>query len=207
MVSGFYGKKIGMTQLFSGNKVIPATVIDVSLWYVVDVKTEARDGYHAIQVGKIKKRYEKEQFSPSWIAKKKDYFTFVREIRLENPVENVEVGKLVDFYNNLSEGDSLRVTGTTKGCGFAGVVRRHNFAGGSASHGNRMGRRPGSLGFMTKSGRVIKGKKMPGHMGNKQRTMQNLKLVKVLKDDNAIVVKGSIPGKAGSLVFVRKEVA
>lgn len=204
MVGGFWGKKVGMTQLFSDNKVVPATVIDVSAWYVTDVKTQERDGYSAVQVGQVKKRYANEQFSSAWLKDKGAYFSFVREIRVPEAIEGVEVGKPADFAFAFNEGELVHVTGITKGCGFAGVVKRHNYSGAKGSHGNTMGKKPGSIGFMTKSGRVIKGKALPGHMGVKKRTMQNLEVVKVLKDDNAIVVKGSIPGKAGSLVFVRK---
>ncbi len=204
MVGGFWGKKIGMTQLFSGNKVVPATVIDISSWYITDIKTQERDGYLAVQVGKVKKRYDKEQFSPAWLKEKRAYFSFVREIPLKEPVEGLEIGKLADFYMLFNEGDSVDVSGVTKGAGFAGVVRRWNFAGGRGSHGCTMGKTPGSVGGLTRSGKVIKGKKFPGHMGVKKRTMQGLEVVKVLKDDNAIVIKGSVPGKAGSLVFVRK---
>jgi len=204
MIGGFWGKKIGMTQLFSGNKVVPATVIDVSAWYVTDIKTHERDGYNAVQVGKVKKRHETEQFSPAWLKDKRAYFSLVREIRVSQPVENIEIGSFADFYSLFNEGDLVSVTGVTKGCGFAGVVRRHNFAGGRGSHGCMMGNRPGSIGNLTKSGRVLKGKKLPGHMGVDKRTMQNLEVVKVLKEQNAFVVKGSVPGKAGSFVFVRK---
>lgn len=204
MVAGFWGKKIGMTQFFSDNKVVPATVIDVSAWYVTDVKTQERDGYDAVQVGKVRKRHETEQFSPAWLKNKRAYFGFVREIRLSQAAEGLVVGNVVDFANSFNAGDVVHVSGVTKGCGFAGVMRRHGFAGGRGSHGSKMGRRPGSIGHTRTSGRVIKGKKLPGHMGVKNRTMQNLEVVEVLKDKNAVVVRGSIPGKAGSLVFVRK---
>ena len=204
MVSGFWGKKIGMTQLFSGNKVVPATVIDISSWYITDVKTQDRDGYLAVQVGKVKKRYEKEEFSPTWLKNKRVYFTFIREIPMKESVEGLEVGKVANFHALFNEGDTVDVSGVTKGNGFAGVVRRWNFAGGRGSHGCTQGRTPGAVGGLTRSGKVVKGKKFPGHMGVKKRTMQGLEVVKVLKDDNAIVIKGSIPGKAGSLVFVRK---
>lgn len=204
MVGGFWGKKIGMTQLFSGNKVVPATVIDISSWYVTDIKTQERDGYHAVQVGKVKKRYDKEQFSPEWLKNKRAYFTFVREIPVQASVDGLEIGKVADFYSLFNEGDAVDVSGITKGAGFAGVMRRHNYTGGRGSHGCMLGRNPGAIGGLTRSGKVIKGKGLPGHMGVKKRTMQNLEVVKILKDDNAIVIKGSIPGKAGSLVFVRK---
>jgi large subunit ribosomal protein L3 len=204
MVGGFWGRKIGMTQLFSGNKVVPATVIDISSWYVTDIKTQERDGYHAVQVGKVKKRYGTEEFSLAWLKDKKVYFSFVREIPLQKPAEGLEIGKQADFYTLFNEGDAVDVSGITKGNGFAGVVRRYNYKGGRGSHGCTQGRTPGAIGGLTRSGKVIKGKGLPGHMGVKKRTMQGLEVVKVLKDDNAIVIKGSIPGKAGSLVFVRR---
>ena len=134
---------------------------------------------------------------------KKQFFLTVREIRCTEPVQDVQVGSEVNFHENFEEGSFVDVAGISKGCGFAGVMRRHNFSGGRGSHGDTMGRNTGSIGFMCACGKVIKGKKMPGHMGVTRHTIENLKLVKVEKDSKAILVKGSIPGKAGSMVFVR----
>lgn len=206
MTQGFFGKKLGMTQVFSGNKVVPVTVIDVAHWQVVGLKTEERDGYVAVVVGRVRKRFEGQAFNAEWLKKLKDHFVVVKEIRCNTLPENVEVGSSVTFYEQFQEGGYVDVVGTTKGCGFAGVVRRHNFAGGRSSHGSMMGKRPGSIGFMRARGRVIKGKKLPGHMGVNRRTIQNLQIVKVEKDARVVLVKGSVPGKAGSVVFVQSGV-
>lgn len=204
MVHGFWGKKLGMTQFFTDNKVIPATIIDVSSWFITDIKTKERDGYCSVQVGRVRSRFEQETFSEQWLKDKKKFFLFVREIPVTQLPENLVIGAQADFYNLFAVGDTIHVTGITKGCGFAGVVRRHGYAGGRASHGSMMGDRPGSIGFIGKSGKVIKGKTLPGHMGVDKVTMRNLQMVKILEDKRAVAVKGSIPGKAGSLVFVRK---
>jgi len=203
MIKGFWGKKIGMTQVFTGNKAIPVTVIDVSRWFITDIKTQERDGYQAVQVARVRKRYEGNDFNADWLKSKKQFFLTVREIRCTEPVQDVQVGSEVNFHENFEEGSFVDVAGISKGCGFAGVMRRHNFSGGRGSHGDTMGRNTGSIGFMCACGKVIKGKKMPGHMGVTRHTIENLKLVKVEKDSKAILVKGSIPGKAGSMVFVR----
>jgi len=211
MVTGLWGRKIGMTQVFSSeNAVVPVTAVDVSGWIVTNIRTSERDGYSAVQVGCIKARYEEKKFDKSWLKKPKEYFSVIREIRLKKDVSEQEgsdiaIGKPVDFKSILAEGDSVDVFGMTKGCGFAGVVRRYNFAGPPASHGHTMGKKPGSLGGACSQGKVAKGKKMPGHMGNKQRAAKNLEVVQVKQDSEIVLVKGSIPGKSGSLVFLRKE--
>ncbi len=205
MLSGVWGKKIGMTQVFDGEVVVPVTAIDVNNWVVINSKTVERDGYNAVVVGCIKKRYLEQAFSSDWTKKQKLYFSFVREIKVKNIPEDLEIGKKADFHAELNEGDTVDVFGITKGCGFAGVVRRHNFAGGPASHGSTMGKRTGSLGGSCTQGKVIKGKAMPGHMGVRKRAAQGLRVVKKVDTPNPIMlVKGSIPGKAGSLVFIRK---
>jgi len=211
MVTGFWGKKIGMTQVFSKeNAVVPVTAVDVSGWVVTNIRTKERDGYSAVQVGRIKDRYASKKFDNNWLKKPKEYFSILKEIKLSKDIsqdqeESVVVGKPADFNVILSEGDLVDVFGMTKGCGFAGVVRRYNFGGPPGSHGSTMGKAPGSLSFFCSQGRVIKGKKMPGHMGNRKRVAKNLKVVKIDKDSDIVLVKGSIPGKSGSLVFLRKE--
>lgn len=204
MVTGLWGKKIGMTQVFSGNKVAPVTVIDFAHWFVTNVKTQERDGYQAVQVGRIKEKYAQEAFSEEWLKKPQQYFSFVREIKVDGELGDVKVGQPADFKTLVAQGDKVDVFGITKGCGFAGVVRRHGFTGARASHGSMMGRRPGSIGFMRSQGRVIKGKKLPGRMGNQKQVMKNLEIVRVEPDAQIVLVKGSVPGKAGSLVFIRK---
>ncbi|NBQ16835.1 50S ribosomal protein L3 [bacterium] len=202
MIKGFWGKKIGMTQVFSGNKAIPATVIDTACWFVTQVKTIETDGYSAVQVGRLRKRYERDSFDAQWLEKPKVYFGFVREIHADGIVEGVQKGQPANFSELFALGAAVDVRGITKGCGFQGVMKRHGFSGGGASHGSKTGRRPGSIGFIRTAGKVIKGKKMPGHMGVEQRVSENLEILKIEKDQNIVVVKGSVPGKAGSLVFV-----
>ena len=211
MVTGFWGKKIGMTQVFSKeNAVVPVTAVDVSGWVVTNIRTKERDGYSAVQVGRIKDRYASKKFDNNWLKKPKLYFSVLKEIKLKADVSELKesivvIGKPADFRSILAEGDNVDVFGMTKGCGFAGVVRRHNFAGPPSSHGHTMGKKPGSLGGACSQGKVAKGKKLPGHMGNKQRAAKNLEVVRVEKDSEIVLVKGSIPGKSGSLVFLRKE--
>ncbi len=207
MAQGFWGKKLGMTQVFSGNKVVPVTVVDITNWFVVGTRTEERDGYNAVIVGFVRKRNEGKPFSADWLKKLKNFFRQIKEIKVDGSVlETVKVGQSVNFHEAFEEGKIVDVAGITKGCGFAGVVRRHNFSGGPSSHGSTMGKRPGSIGFMCACGKVIKGKKMPGHMGVDKRTVQNLKIVKNEKDSQVVLIKGAVPGKSGSVVFVQSGV-
>lgn len=199
-----WGKKVGMTQVFVNDKVVPVTAINVGNWLITGIRNKERDGYDAIQVGCLKKRHAKAQFSADWLKSIKKYFSMIKEIKVSQAVDDVEIGKPVDFYNHLNQGDKVDVFGITKGHGFAGVVKRHDFAGPPASHGSTMGKKPGSIGFMTSQGKVIKGKAMPGHMGVDRRVMRNLEVVKIEKDAPVVLVKGSIPGHVGSYVFIRK---
>lgn len=206
MITSVWGKKIGMTQVFSGEKAIPVTVVDISNWIITQVKTKERDGYNAVQLGCVKDKHAAAVFSDTWLKKPNVYFLYFKEIALDDNADATAfvVGMPIDIKTVLAAGDRADVRGTSKGCGFAGVMRRYNFAGGRASHGSTMGRRPGSLSFMRSQGRVIKGKKMPGHMGTTTHMMRNLDVVQVRPEDNLILVKGAVPGKAGSLVFIRK---
>jgi large subunit ribosomal protein L3 len=204
MVKGVLGKKIGMTQLFSEkNTVVPVTVIDLDHWFVVGFKTKDKDGYDAIQAGWLRPKYHDKEFSTDWLKKCKTYFMDIKEIRLDNP-EGFELGKPVDFFSMLTVGEKVHVRGTTKGYGFQGVIKRHDFRGGTASHGPRFGRWPGSMGFMRSQGRVIKGKKLPGHMGCVQRVMRQLEVIKIEPESKVALIKGSVPGGTGSLVFMQK---
>jgi len=204
MIKGLWGKKIGMTQVFVGDKVVPVTAIDVANWVVTNIRTKERDGYSAIQVGCIKKRHSDKTFTQDWLKKTKEYFTVLREIRLDENPQDVIVGQSADFYTELNEGDKVDVSGKTIGRGFAGVVKRHGFGGPPASHGSTMGNKPGSIGFFTSQGKVIKGKKMPGHMGDKKRMIRNLPVIKIEEDAKLVLVKGAVPGKTGSLLYIRK---
>ena len=204
MATGIWGRKIGMTQVFANDKVVPVTAIDIAGWYVTNIKTAEQDGYNALQVGKVKDRYKAEKHSKEWIKKPSQYYSFVREIPLKEATTDFVVGKHIDFSQIVKLGEMVDVRSKTIGKSFAGVVKRHRFAGPPGSHGSTMGKRPGSIGSLVKSGHVVKGKKLPGHMGCDNQMMRNLEIVMVEAETKTLLVKGSIPGKAGSLVFVRK---
>jgi large subunit ribosomal protein L3 len=206
-MKGLIGKKVGMTQVYdeAGN-VVPVTVIDFGPNTVIAHRTEARDGYSALQLGYGKRRHSNvskaiqghiaaagyESHAPKWI----------REIRLDSDPEG-DVGDSLggDIFE---AGAYVDVTGTSKGRGFQGVVRRFRFGGGRASHGGGWERRAGSIGMCEFPGKVYKGRKMPGHMGNLRRTAQNLQVVNVRTEDNVILIKGAIPGANGGCVIVRQ---
>jgi len=205
MLRGIWGKKIGMTQVFSGDKVVPVTAIDLNHWYVTGVKTQEKDGYSAIQVGLLRDRYKDKEFDSEWVKPKNlsKYFVNVKEIKVE-PEHEFTVGQKIDFSTAIEQGEVVHLFGISKGKGFAGVVKRHGFAGGKASHGARVGRKPGSIGFMRSQGKVIKGTKLPGHFGVEKASMRNLQIIEVKPEDHVVLVKGSVPGGAGSLVFIEK---
>jgi len=209
MVVGLWGKKIGMTQIFEKDKVVPVTVIDTANWYIAQIKREEKDGYNAIQIvclrDKYVSEYTREKFTTEWIKKPQQYFLFVREVKVSQLSEDTVVGQEFNGDSLVAGGEKVDVFGITTGKGFAGSVKRHRFGGGRASHGGKLGRKTGSLSFMRSQGRVIKGKRMPGHMGTCSRVMKHLEVVKIDNEAKAVFVKGSIPGRPGALVFVRKQ--
>jgi large subunit ribosomal protein L3 len=205
MFNGLWGKKIGMTQVFSqDHKVIPVTVIDVANWLITRVKTKERDGYNAVQLGCVKKQFADAEFSSEWIKTPRKYFSSFKEVAIVDESNQFIPGQSADLNLVLAQGDYVDVFGITIGRGFQGGVKRHGFRGGPASHGSKLGRGPGSLSGWRSQGRVRKGKRMAGHMGVDNRVMKNLQVVKIQPDARVILVKGSVPGKTGSLVFVRK---
>jgi large subunit ribosomal protein L3 len=204
-IDGLWGRKIGMTQIFSdNNKVVPVTVIDTAQWYVARVKTKERDGYCGIQIACVKKSHAEKSFTSEWLRDPKRYFSVIKELRCTDETLSFVVGQKVELGDFLLKGDTVDVFGITIGRGFQGGVKRHGFRGGRGSHGDKLGRGPGSLSFMRSRGRVIKGQRMAGHMGTERTVMKNLEIVKVEPASQVILVKGSVPGKSGSLVFVRK---
>jgi large subunit ribosomal protein L3 len=200
----FWGKKIGMSQVFTGNKVVPVTAIDVSHWLITNIKTLERDGYNAVQVGMVKDRFNQEPFAAEWITEAKKYFYHLREIAFDGDMASLQVGQPIGFSQLINSGEFVDVVGETIGRGFQGVVKRHNFRGAPASHGSNMGKRPGSSSSYRSQGKIIKNKKFPGHMGTDMQVMKNLEVVSVNTDANVVLVKGSVPGKAGSLLCIRK---
>lgn len=195
-----------MTQIYNDlGQVIPCTIVDVSEVYVVDKKTVERDGYEALVLGKGKKKKEsktekKKYKSIKFVPRK------VVEFRKEKvqDMEKFEVGKGIE-PDAFKVGDVVNVLGVTKGKGFQGVVKRWRFKGGPRTHGQSdRERAPGSIGGGTDPGRVYKGKKMPGHMGNRNKTIMNLQVVKVDKENKVICIKGAVPGARGGFLKVYK---
>lgn len=204
MVTGVWGKKIGMTQIFDNGRVIPITVIDLDHWIVTNIRQKERDGYEAVQVGCLRDKYISQPFSLQWLKNLKKYFSHIREIKDVDTVSDVKIGQPAEFYTLLKLGDCIDIAGVTKGCGFAGVVKRYGFSGPPGSHGSTMGNRPGSIGFFCSQGKVVKGKRLPGHKGVQKRFIRGLKVVRIEPEMKIMLVKGSVPGKVGSLLFVRK---
>lgn len=206
MKKAILGTKIGMTQIFGeGGKVVPVTVIMAGPCTVVQKKTVETDGYDAVQVGygeikdkKVNKPL-KGHFAKANTANKK----YLREFRLED-ISALNVGDEIKA-DTFAEGDKIDVSGTSKGKGFAGPMK-HGLHRGPMTHGSKSKRVSGSMGMCSYPGRVFKGKVLPGHMGNKKVTIQNLEVVKVISDENLILVKGAVPGIKGSLVTVRDAV-
>ena len=203
MQKGLIGKKLGMTQLFDANgNVVPVTVIEAGPCVVAQKKTVENDGYDAIQVGygdlkasKVNKPM-KGHFAKADAAPKK----VIREFRLEN-INDYNVGDIIKA-DVFAEGDKVDVTGTSKGKGYAGVIKRWNFGRLKESHGTGpVHRHGGSLGVIDPA-RVFKGKKMAGHLGNERVTVQNLKVVKIDAENNIIAVKGAVPGPKGGIVVL-----
>ena len=209
MAKGILGKKIGMTQIFEADgRMIPVTVVEAGPCLVVQNKTEETDGYNAVQLGfgELKEKHMnkpmKGHFDKAGITPVK----FIRELRLSAPSEYT-VGQKISA-EIFTAGELIDATGISRGKGFAGTIKRHNFACGPMAHGSKSHREPGSMGPMHSGpgGRVIKGKKLPGRMGNAKVTVQRLTVAKVDTDRNLILVKGSIPGAAGSFVVLRETV-
>ncbi len=208
MLGSIFGKKIGMSQIFTEKgQVVPVTVIDVASWLVTQVKTSKKDGYTALQLGLLKKRYKKQPFILDWLKDKSKYFSFLREIKVEESVlEKVKVGKEIKLEDSgFEEEKRVNVTSKSKGQGFQGVVKRWGFAGGPGGHGSNFHRKPGAISFLCTEGEVIKGKKLPGQHGNRQFTTKNLKVVRLDKENGCLFVKGAVPGKKNSVVTVCKQ--
>src|SRR3954469_6843923 len=205
MISSLLGKKIGMTQVYDAqNVLVPVSVVEAGPCSVVQVKTVATDGYNAVQIGFSQTKSKNTASGESGHAKKAGLDLAPRvlsEVRLAD-APTLKVGDVVTVAA-FSEGMLVDVSGITKGKGFQGVVRRFRVAGGPASHGSMFHRRIGSVGMRQTPGRVWKNQAMPGHMGSEKRTVQNLRVVKVIADKNLILVKGAIPGANGDDVIVR----
>lgn len=206
MVNGIIGKKVGMSQVFDDNgRAIPVTLIKAGPCVVVQVKTADRDKYESVQLGLV------ENINPKRITKpRKGHLEkagagavrILKEFRMSGE-DAVELGQqvTVDIFEGV---DKVNVTGKSKGKGFQGVIKRHGFSGGNATHGSMFHRAPGAIGQCATPSRVFPGKRMPGQMGNKKISVMGLKVVSIDKENNLLVVKGAIPGGRGSYVFINK---
>ena len=204
------GRKIGMTQIFQENgAVVPVTVIEAGPIVVIQKKTVETDGYNAIQVGfaeveekKLKKvnKPTKGHFEKSEVKVHK----FVKEYRVDN-VDEFEIGQEIKI-DTFAEGDMVDVTGVSKGKGTQGVIKRHGFSRGRETHGSKFHRAPGGMSAATYPGRVLKGHRMAGRMGNEKVTIQNLEVVRVDADRNLLLVKGAVPGPKKGIVSIKETV-
>ena len=204
MINAIYGKKIGMTQLFDEDgKVIPVTVIEAAPNKVCQVKTTATDGYEAVQLGfgTIKEQKVNKPMAGHFAKQGVEPVRYLREVRVADGAEHT-VGEEVTV-TNFAEVKKVDVTGTSKGKGFAGVMRRYGFGGGPGGHGAHFHRAPGSVGQCAYPSRVFKGVRLPGHMGCDTVTTKNLEVVRVDEDMNLIMLKGAVPGGKNGVVRIR----
>jgi len=205
MVNKFFGKKLGMTRYFvEGGESIPVTIIKASPCVVIQKKSVDKDGYEAIQVGFVEQKENRlnNPVKGHYKATGNRFFTFLKEIRVDD-ADEFELGQEITA-DIFQIGESVTVTGRSKGRGFAGVIKRWGFSGGRKTHGSRSHRVPGSIGSSATPGRVFKGKKMPGRMGCEKKTVKNLKIVDVRPDVNTIALKGSLPGFRNSIIEITK---
>ena len=205
MVNALLAKKVGMTQVYTDDgSVIPVTVLEVGPCYVMQIKKEESEGYSAIQIGfldKKKKRATNAEIGHSKKAKTEPK-RFIKEVS-SSSAGDLELGQelKIDIFKDVNVVD---ITGTTKGKGFAGVIKRWGFRGGPGAHGSTCHRLPGSIGPGTNPGRVIKGRKMAGRMGGTKKSIRNLSVVKIDEKKNLMIIKGAVPGANGSCVMVKK---
>ncbi len=206
-LNGLFAFKAGMSSVYDENgQIVPVTVLRYENWFVSQLKTEDKDGYQAIQIAcgpKKKKNANKAEVGHLKAAGFENGARLVKEIRQDLP-EGVKLGQRVKI-ESFNVGDKVKVTSRSKGRGFAGGMKRYNFGGGPAAHGSGFHRRPGSSGNRTTPGRIMPGKRMPGHFGDETITVRNVKVVGVIPEENAILLKGPVPGSRNSLVKMVKE--
>ena len=204
MMRVILGKKIGMSQIYEDNSLIPVTVVEAGPCIVVQRKVKEKDGYNAVQLGfeEVKETRVNKPKLGHFRKAKVSPRRYLKEFRVED-IGGLKVGDMIKV-GVFKEGDLVDVAGVSKGKGFAGVVKRYGFKGGPASHGAKQWhRRPGSIGASSDPSRVFKGKKMPGRMGSEKVTARNLKLVKIDEKLNLLLIEGSLPGRKGSFVAIK----
>lgn len=204
-MKGLIGKKLGMTSIYDENGLsVPVTVLEAGPCTIIQHKEKDTDGYSSVQLGYEAQKEHRLNKSAKGHFKKAgvDGYKVLREFRVKSEDE-IKVGETINT-NIFEEIKYVDIISTGKGRGFQGVVKRYDFGGGRASHGGGWLRRPGSIGMCTSPGRVFKGRKMPGHMGGKRVTTQNLKIVEIRSEDHLILVKGSVPGANGSILIIQE---
>jgi large subunit ribosomal protein L3 len=209
MVTGLIGKKVGMTQLFDNDGTVhPATVLKAGPCVVAQVKTAQSDGYEAVQLGLVESRPTKENKAIQGHFKKAGVppTRVRREVTVKEGGEAPKPGDQVNV-SIFADGDRVDVIGTSRGKGFQGVVKRHHFAGGRATHGSMFHRAPGSIGASSYPSRVVRGMRMAGHMGADRVTVRNVKVLRVDAENNLLMVEGSVPGGPNSVLLIRKAIA
>jgi large subunit ribosomal protein L3 len=208
MVDGLIGIKVGMTQVFDANgAVVPVTILKAGPCIVVQKKTKDSDGYEAVQLGLV------EFMRPTLVNKPRTgHFKkagippcrLLREFHSEGDSASLKVGDQILVNQVFKADDKVDIIGTSKGRGFAGLIKRHHFAGGAASHGSMFHRAPGSIGASAYPSRVLPGMRAAGHMGTDTVTVQNLKVIRIQEQENVLLVKGAIPGANGKYVLIKK---
>jgi large subunit ribosomal protein L3 len=205
MIHSIIGRKLGMTQVFADDgRAIPVTLVQAGPCIITQVKTPERDGYSALQLGFGERKTKKVNRPLRGHLDKvgKGYFEVLREVRIDNP-DSFKVGQEVSV-ESFQIGERVDVIGRSKGKGFAGTIKRWGFSRGPKTHGCKNIREPGSTGCATSPGRVIKGKRMAGHAGDKRVTQMNLKVVDVRPEEGLILIKGAIPGAPNGIVMIRR---
>jgi len=201
---GLIGRKLGMTQVFlDDGSAVPVTVVEAGPCSVVDVRSAKKNGYRAVQLGwgDVAKRKLTKPELGHLKAQGANPLKYLREFRTDR--EDIKTGDTVDVAL-FEVGSMVDVIGTSIGRGFQGVVKRHGFSGGPGSHGSKTGDMPGSVGASADPSRVLKGRKLPGHMGNRRVTIRNLRVVRIDKERNLVLLKGAIPGAVNGLVMLRQ---
>ena len=209
MVTGLIGKKVGMTQMFDADGTVhPATVLKAGPCVVAQVKTAQTDGYEAVQLALVEARPTKENKAMQGHFKKAGVppTRVRREVKLKAGGDPLKPGDQVNV-SIFADGERVDVIGTSRGKGFQGVVKRHHFAGGRATHGSMFHRAPGSIGASSYPSRVVRGMRMGGHMGADRVTVRNVKVLRVDAENNLLMLEGSVPGGPNSVVVIRKAVA
>lgn len=201
---GLLGKKIGMTRVYNENgQAIGVTAIELGPCVILQIKTVAKEGYNALKLGfgtKTEKRMTKPEFGQCKAANKGGFY-HIKEFLISD-AEDYKVGQIIAIEDLFKIGDLVDVTGVSKGKGFQGVIKRHGFKGGPSGHGSMHHRAPGSIGCSAWPSRVVKGKKMPGHMGTQRVNKKNVTIFDIRSEDNVLLVKGSLPGAKQGLLEI-----